>query len=214
MTARVPLWLAALAGVVALAAGLVLAPLTPWADSAPGEASAEVGFARDMQVHHAQAVRMASLALDRSRDSEVRAMALDVVQTQQAQIGMMSGWLQAWDVPRSGEDAAMAWMGHPVDGPMPGMATPEQVRRLTAAEGPAFDLLFVQLMHTHHSEGLPMAQAVVDRTDEQPVAELATSIRDSQSAELSVLDAIAQRVSGGTARAGSTTPSDGHAGHG
>ena len=211
-TARLVLTAAA-AAVLGAAAVLVATGL----DERPGEGSPEVGFARDMQVHHAQAVAMASMALDRSSDDEVLAMALDMVQTQQAQIGMMHGWLSTWEVPRYGDDEAMAWMGHPVDGLMPGMATPEQMGRLAAARGPAFDLLFVQLMHAHHSAGLPMAQAVLDASDVQPVVELATSIRDSQSAELTTLDAIALRVSGGTTDAGGEDVGQhtgGHTGHG
>lgn len=64
--------------------------------SAPGENSPEAGFARDMMMHHAQAVDMATLLRDRTEDPEMRQLALDIMLTQQAQIGQMQGWLAVW----------------------------------------------------------------------------------------------------------------------
>lgn len=45
----------------------------------------------------------------------------------------MRGWLQAWDLPSSGPEPAMRWMGHPTDGKMPGMAGPEEIDNLRKA---------------------------------------------------------------------------------
>ena len=92
----------------------------------PGEGSAEAGFARDMIVHHAQAVQMAEIVRDRTQSDDMRLLAADISLTQQAQIGIMQGWLQVWGLPISGAEPAMAWMGHPMDGPMPGMASPRR----------------------------------------------------------------------------------------
>nr|WP_238452766.1 DUF305 domain-containing protein [Micromonospora sp. ATA51] len=50
--------------VVALAVGVAIGLLVP--DSRPGDGSAEAGFARDMQTHHAQAVEMSMIAYRRS----------------------------------------------------------------------------------------------------------------------------------------------------
>lgn len=57
----------------------------------PGEDSPEVGFARDMMLHHAQAVDMATLVRDRTDDPDMRQIALDMLLTQQGQIGRMQG---------------------------------------------------------------------------------------------------------------------------
>lgn len=192
---------------VALTAGLVLRSQRP-----PGEGSPEVAFARDMQTHHAQAVMMAAMAFDRSTDAEVRAMALDIATGQQAQLGMMSGWLQAWDVP------ARAVGGGHDHGAMAGMASNEQLLALGASRGAEFDLMFARLMHAHHVGGLPMAEEVIAASDVEPVVALARSMRDSQTAELEALEAVARRVSDGTASVGATSPADaggadGHAHH-
>jgi uncharacterized protein (DUF305 family) len=96
----------------------------------PGNSSAEAGFARDMSVHHAQAVEMAEIVRDRTEVEQIRILAADMALTQQAQIGRMQGWLDAWGLSATGTDPTMAWMGHPTEGRMPGMATPEEINEL------------------------------------------------------------------------------------
>lgn len=185
----------------ALAVGLYAGPTMPWS-STPGEGSVEVGFSRDMQVHHAQAVSMSALAFDRSRDPEVRAIALDVVTTQQSQIGTMAGWLDEWGMPTRGPAQAMAWMGSSphgghtmgADGQMPGMATQDQLDALAAARGPDFDTLWVDLLREHHAGGLSMLRAALDGTDRDSVELLAGSMLSSQEAEIEVLDELGARL--------------------
>src|SRR5918992_1175568 len=79
----------------------------------PSDSSPEAGFARDMMVHHAQAVEMAEIVRDKTESEEIRTLAADIALTQQAQIGQMQGWLQVWDLPPTGTVPAMSWMGHP-----------------------------------------------------------------------------------------------------
>src|SRR5699024_1641238 len=44
----------------------------------PGDDSAEAGFARDMSEHHAQAVQMSQLVMQRTEDEDVRRLAVDI----------------------------------------------------------------------------------------------------------------------------------------
>lgn len=75
----------------------------------PGDTSPEAGFARDMLVHHAQAVEMAELVRFRTQDPVVRALATDIALTQQAQIGQVRGWLDVWGLPVAGR--GRRWRG-------------------------------------------------------------------------------------------------------
>ena len=50
----------------------------PAAAQTPEESSAEAGFARDMQVHHGQAVEMSLIIRERTDDPEIRLLALDI----------------------------------------------------------------------------------------------------------------------------------------
>ena len=174
--------LALLAAVFAGAAlTLVLVPRPP------GDDSVEAGFARDMMVHHAQAVEMAEIVRDKTQSDEVRGVAADMALTQQAQIGEMQGWLAVWGLPATGTEPAMSWMEHPTEGRMPGMAAPEEINRLRNASSEEADELFLRLMIPHHRAAVPMAEAVLERTDRPEVRQLAEAIAASQRAEIGVM---------------------------
>src|SRR5215203_2223232 len=91
-------------------------------DSAtPRDSSPEAGFARDMSVHHAQAVAMAEAIRDRTEDSDLRLLATDIALGQQGQIGRMSGWLDEWGLSIGSSNPPMAWMARGDMPEMPGM---------------------------------------------------------------------------------------------
>ncbi|GFH34961.1 DUF305 domain-containing protein [Streptomyces pacificus] len=77
----------------------------------PAGDSADAGFARDMAVHHQQAVEMSFIVRDRTGDEEVRRLAYDIANTQANQRGMMLGWLDLWGLPKVDPGSEpMAWM--------------------------------------------------------------------------------------------------------
>jgi uncharacterized protein (DUF305 family) len=166
----------------------------------PGNDSAEAGFARDMIVHHAQAVQMAEIVRDKTNSDDMRLLAADISLTQQAQVGIMQGWLEVWGLPITGEEPAMAWMGQPMDGFMPGMATPDEITRLSQLPPDRADVLFLRLMIAHHAAAIPMAQAILKRTDEPEVRELARSIIGSQTAEIANMKDMVEKKVGDSAQ--------------
>lgn len=157
---------------------------------APAEDSAEAGFARDMMVHHAQAVQMAEIVRDKTESEEMRTLAADIALTQQAQIGQMQGWLAVWGLPATGSEPAMTWMGHPTEGRMPGMASPEELNELQQASPEEADTLFLQLMIPHHEAALPMAEAALEETDRPEVERLAGAIAASQQGEIEMMKGL------------------------
>jgi uncharacterized protein (DUF305 family) len=96
----------------------------------------------------------------------------------------MQGWLDAWNLPATGTEPAMSWMGHPTEGRMPGMASPEEIERLQNAPPAEADRLFFQLMIPHHQAAVPMAEAAMERTDRPEVENLAGAIAATQSGEI------------------------------
>lgn len=150
----------------------------------PTDTSLEAGFARDMMVHHDQAVTMAMLIRDRTEDPVLRSVATDMVLTQQNQIGQMFGWLNVWGLPATGTQSAMDWMGHPTTGLMPGMATPEQIGELASLTGTEADIAFLKLMILHHQAAIPMAQFALDHSDVPAVRDLARQILAAQEIEI------------------------------
>lgn len=181
---------------VIVLAGVILGVLIGylWRGAAiPTADSADVGFARDMSVHHEQAVQMASLVYDRTEDDAIRSLAFDILTTQQGQIGIMSGWLDAWDHPWTSAGPRMGWMGMPTEGLMPGMATAEQLAALRAARGTQADIIFLQLMIPHHQGGVAMAQAAVEEARTTPVKLLAQGMVDAQSLEIDYMQELLQQ---------------------
>ncbi|QIN83883.1 DUF305 domain-containing protein [Rubrobacter tropicus] len=175
----------------ALAAAVVLlVALSLWlylSGQQPEDGSAEAGFARDMSVHHAQAVEMAEIVRDKTASEEVRLMAADMALAQQGQIGRMQGWLDAWGLSPTGTQPAMSWMGHPTEGRMPGMASPEEIERLQNASPEEADKLFFRLMIPHHQAAVPMAEAAMERTDRPEVDNLAGAIVAAQEGEIEIM---------------------------
>lgn len=162
------------------------------ASQIPAEGTADVGFARDMSDHHRQAVEMASLLYDRTEDETMRVLAYDILTTQQAQIGIMSGWLDAWGHRWFDSGPRMAWMGMSVEGLMPGMATPAEMNTLRDARGLEADAIFIQLMIPHHRSGVLMAEAAAQQAKTEIVRNLAQNMAEAQQAEIENMQQLLQ----------------------
>lgn len=204
LIAVIAVGLLVIGGATAVALGIGRAP-------SPTSAGVDAGFARDMADHHLQGVEMANLALQRSADPEVRALAFDISSTQTNQAGRMQGWLALWGLPQSGGEP-MAWMtdadaGMTMDmgGPtatdsMPGMATEPELADLRTLTGAAFDVRFLQLMIRHHGGALPMAEHAAQNANQAAVRSLARSIASTQQAEIGTMEEMI-RARGGAAPA-------------
>jgi uncharacterized protein (DUF305 family) len=185
-----------------LAAGLLLGRGTAATADVTDEVS--VGFLQDMKVHHAQAVRMSEIVHRRSSDPGLNYLAFDILSTQQGQIGIMTGWLDLSGRSQSAAAPTMAWMGH--EGPMPGMATDEQVAELDVLPVPQMEEQYLRLMLEHHRGALPMAQYAAEHADSDQVEDLAQGMYDGQAAEIELMqDMLAAR---GAAPAAAEEPSE------
>ncbi len=181
---------------------------SPPVAAVPAGDSVDVGFNRDMTVHHKQAVEMAAIELTNGADARIKAIAYDILTTQQEQIGRMQGWLALWGLSGTGVGGTyMAWMtgaegdGHHHDHAMPstpaapgaetpempGMATPSDIARLRGLRGAEADVLFLQLMLRHHLGGVPMAEYAAANAKVDAVRNLATSIISVQGQESTLM---------------------------
>ncbi|MEV4663819.1 DUF305 domain-containing protein [Micromonospora echinofusca] len=189
----------ALAVVVGLLLGYAGGLLTPRL-TRPGDASAEAGFARDMMTHHAQAVEMGLVAFDKGSDPEVRSIGGDIATAQQGEIGTMHTWLRSWGLDPGGSEPSMSWMsdgaGLVKNGLMPGMATPEEMAKLHAAQGRELDVLFLQLMIKHHLGGIHMIDGILEVSDEPDVVRTAQTMKNTQRNDLTNLQNALQRLGG------------------
>ena len=111
---------------------------------------ADVSFMQGMIVHHQQAVDMAKLVRQRTNNEAVLKTADRIEAGQKDEMDFMRTWLEDRNL-----DVAMQGMGH-AHHTMKGMASPEQMRELAAANGTAFDRLFLELMVAHHLGAVDM----------------------------------------------------------
>jgi uncharacterized protein (DUF305 family) len=122
---------------------------------APEHSAEDVAFMQDMIVHHGQALAMAELVEERTERDDLPLLAERIIETQEAEIERMTAWLTDRDEdapdPADHED-------HAGDAHMPGMATAAQLDDLAAAEGAAFDRLFLDLMIAHHQGAVTMVE--------------------------------------------------------
>lgn len=194
-------------GTLALAAAIVVGLLLGYAGglltphlTRPGDSSAEAGFARDMISHHSQAVEMGLIAFQRGEDADVRQVGGDIATGQQGEIGTMHTWLRSWELDPTGDQPPMAWMpdgaGQVRNGLMPGMATPEEMAKLRAAQGRELDVLFLQLMIRHHLGGIHMIQGILDEGGDSDVLAVAQTMKNTQQTDLTNLQNMLKRLGG------------------
>ncbi|WP_017610991.1 DUF305 domain-containing protein [Nocardiopsis xinjiangensis] len=190
-----PTWIAVTLAVLALVAGFLAGR-----PSYPLDNSADAGFLRDMTAHHAQAVDMSMVILDKTDDRQLHTVATDMTRTQQSQIGMMQGWLMEWELPSRGTEQPMTWMagsGHDHGGGdgeaperMPGLATDEELEELDRAEGEEAEIIFLELMIDHHLGGIEMAEAEVELGGEDMVLDFAQGMIDAQQTEVDLMEGM------------------------
>jgi uncharacterized protein (DUF305 family) len=189
-------WIAGAAAALLVAAGAITYAVAE--DEGPDTAvpsadSADAGFARDMAVHHQQAVEMAYIVRDRTTDEEVRRLAYDIAQTQANQRGMLLGWLDLWGLPKVSSDAPMTWMGMGgmADGKdgalMPGMATDTELTKLGTLNGRQAEVFFLRLMTAHHKGGIHMAEGCVAKCTVGVEKRLAQGMVEAQQSEIDLM---------------------------
>ncbi len=167
----------------------VIAPGRPGEEArtlAPGEAAtavpkpvvnaADVKYVQDMIVHHQQALDMTLMVASRAASAKVKSLAARIKDTQGPEIQFMRTWLQ--------EQGQRIPDHHSAHEGMPGMATPEQLDRLKAASGQAFDEQFLQLMTAHHEGAIKMSEQVLAGGSHIRIEELANDIAVTQLAEI------------------------------
>ncbi|MGW5371120.1 DUF305 domain-containing protein [Streptomyces sp. NPDC004009] len=190
-------WAAGAAAAVLVAAGAITYAVAEDSGGSgagtPAADSADAGFARDMAVHHQQAVEMSYIVRDRTKNEEVRRLAYDIAQTQANQRGMLLGWLDLWGLPKVSADPPMTWMGMgdmPAgeDGAlMPGMATNAEMKKLGTLNGKQAEVFFLQLMTDHHKGGVHMAQGCAAKCTVGVEKRLAQGMVASQRSEIELM---------------------------
>ena len=166
---------------------------------APPRSQADIEFMQGMIMHHSQAVEMTELLRTRSRNRELQSLGKRISISQSDEMKYMKQWLEDRGQPASMEHghmdhmADMKGMDHmnmdsmPL---MPGMLTPQQMKALERATGPAFDHLFLTGMIQHHTGALVMVQDLFNTPgagQDAVLFDFATDVDNTQRAEINIM---------------------------
>ena len=177
-------------------------PARPAARHRPADAA----FMRGMIGHHAQALAMTALVPARARRPAVRLLAERIEVSQHDEIALMRRWLADRGEPapdsaaapaahgaHDAHGAAGAHAGHGAAPAMPGMLTADELARLAAARGDAFDRLFLTSMIRHHEGALTMVArllATPGAAQESETFAFASDVDADQRAEIARMRAL------------------------
>jgi uncharacterized protein (DUF305 family) len=174
----------------------------------PAAGPADARFMRDMIGHHAQALEMVALVPDRAGRDDVRRIAGRIRVSQEDEIATMRRWLEAHGASAPAADAHGGHHGAPEHAQhgaadhagMPGMATAEEMARLAASTGAAFDSLFLELMIRHHEGALVMVDELLSSGGGQTseVFQIASEVAADQRMEIDRMRAMQQGPLPGT----------------
>ena len=155
------------------------------AQAAGDLSSDDVMFLQMMIPHHQQAIDISDLALTKSSDSEILALAKDIRNEQGAEIITMKAWLDKADADLD--------PGHSMGHDMGGMLSDSELAALKAATGKSFDLLWLKGMTGHHDGAIDMA-AMIEDADNDEIKSFGQAIVTSQSAQNKQMAAMIKRM--------------------
>ena len=151
---------------------------------------ADIHFMSGMIAHHAQAIKMASMAPSHGAAPSVRTLCDRIINAQTDEIRLMQQWLRdrRQPVPEpnpAGMTMMMGGMQHTML--MPGMLTEEQMKQLDAARGTEFDRLFLSGMVQHHQGAIAMVKELQDTygaAQDELVAKFSQDVQVDQGTEI------------------------------
>jgi uncharacterized protein (DUF305 family) len=154
--------------------------------SSPNAASQpfDLQFIDTMTHHHQGAIDMARMALTKSNNDELKKFAQKIIDDQNKEIGRMKDWRDKW---YSGKPAALNME-------MPGMADSmkmmmgDDMKKMEAASGKEFDLMFLDMMKPHHEGAIAMAKDALAKAEHQEIKTVSNEIIKEQEAEIKQID--------------------------
>ncbi len=140
---------------------------------------ADTMFAQMMIPHHAQAVGMSDMILEKEGiPAPVTDLAIKIKAAQGPEIEQMTGWLESWGQPTEAPTGAHS--GHS----MSGMMGEEDMAKLEAAQGTEAAKLFLIQMIAHHEGAVEMAKTETTDGKNAEAVQLSKVIVSAQEAEI------------------------------
>ncbi len=144
--------------------------------------SDDVMFLQMMIPHHQQAIDISDLALTKSEDAELLALAKNIRDEQGAEIVKMKAWLEEANASSHGDSHSMS-----------GMLSDSELAALDKASGKSFDVLWLKAMTGHHTGAIDMA-TMIENAKSAEIKSFGQGIVASQSAQNKAMAAMIKRI--------------------
>jgi uncharacterized protein (DUF305 family) len=145
---------------------------------------ADIMFLQMMIPHHQQAIDISNLALNVTKDSELKELATIIARDQAAEIVQMKAWLK--------DAGASQDMGHSMDG-MGGMLSDAELSALKIEKGSKFDILWLKGMTDHHDGAIYMTQMIEDAQNSD-IKAFGVKVIADQSAQIAQMKEMLKRI--------------------
>ena len=144
----------------------------------------DLQFLDTMTHHHQGAIDMAKMALMKSQNEESKKFAQKIIDDQNKEISQMKDWREKW------------YAGKPqaINMEMPGMNDSmkmmmgDGMKKMAAATGKDFDLMFLDMMTPHHQGATTMAKEALIKAEHPEIKTLANQIIKAQEAEIKMMN--------------------------
>jgi uncharacterized protein (DUF305 family) len=154
--------------------------------SSPGAASQpfDLQFLDTMTAHHQGAIEMAQMAVQKTQNAELKTFAEKIIDDQKKEIAEMKEWREKW---YAGKPAA-------INMEMPGMKdsmkmmTDGEMKKMQAATGKEFDLMFLDMMIPHHKGAVVMGRDALSKAEHAEIKTLAGMIIRAQDKEIAQMN--------------------------
>ena len=170
-----------------------------------GASKTEQAFLMAMIPHHESAIDMAEMARERGQRREIKRLADDIVQAQDAEIARMEEIYTRL----TGDEILPDENAHDdlgLSAEEAGMHHESGASKLKGVR--EFDRAFIDEMIPHHQGAIRMAHVVAADTNDAELDQLATEIIDAQSREIREMNSWRKRWFGATSPAGGVPSTD------
>lgn len=152
-----------------------------WASATSAESPAptqpiakyEVRFMEEMIEHHAMAMHMAMLCMDKAVHPELREMCEQIHASQREEVSMMRDWLSGWYGIRFTPQMSPGAM--------------KQMEKLAELSGADFEIAFMRQMIRHHRLAINRAASCTERAYHPELIDMCEAIVETQAAEVTQL---------------------------
>lgn len=166
--------------------------------SAPEPSKEEQAFLKGMIPHHESAVEMAEMAKERGQHKEIKQLASSIMSDQDREIRQMERIYKRL----YGEEIMPDPAAHEQLGLSAKAAGMEHMDMESLVRAKPFDRAFIDEMVAHHQGAIRMAHAVMDKTKDAEIKQLANSIVKAQTSEIRDMNTWRKKWYGAASPAG------------